>query len=117
LDYSTLKIGITLQVYGGQCLCGRLLFAGIKQYNFDSFITASNSIENRQETILNFLTLTLKAITVTGRKFLHWEGASNSTDEEITISLTGNTGLTAVFENTNSINSNDITADDAQIKL
>ena len=28
----------------------------VKQYNFDSFITASNSIENHQETILNFFT-------------------------------------------------------------
>jgi hypothetical protein len=66
---------------------------------------------------LKGLTLTLKAIPGAGGKFLHWEGASNSADEVITISLTGNTGLTAVFENTNSINSNDLNADDAQIKL
>ena len=66
---------------------------------------------------LKGLTLTLKAIPGPGGQFLHWEGASNSTDEEITISLSGNTQLTAVFENTNSINSNELVSNDAQIKL
>jgi hypothetical protein len=66
---------------------------------------------------LKGLTLKLKAIPGPGGKFLHWEGASNSTNEEITISLTGNTQLTAVFENSNSVNSNNLASDDSQIKL
>jgi hypothetical protein len=57
----------------------------------------------------------LKAIPEPGKVFLHWEGASNSKNSEIMLSLTGDTEITAVFENLISVE--DHTSDVMEIKL
>jgi hypothetical protein len=49
----------------------------------------------------------VKAIARPGYQFVRWEGISNSTNEEITIQLSGDGGLTAIFESGGSTGFND----------
>ena len=59
----------------------------------------------------------LKAIAKSDYKFMYWEGASYSINPEITISLSGNAQLTAVFELTNSIEGSEYAAGHLQIRV
>jgi len=59
----------------------------------------------------------LKALSKPGYKFIYWEGASSSTNPEITISLTGNAQLTAVFDLMNSNEDSEFAAGHLQINI
>jgi hypothetical protein len=65
-----------------------------------------------KDTPINF-----KAIAKPSYEFVYWVGASSSTNPEITISLTGNAQLTAVFELVNSIEDSEFAAGHLQINI
>lgn len=47
---------------------------------------------------LKDIPLTLKAVPSAGKQFVRWEGAVSSTNAEVTLTLSGNTSVRAVFE-------------------
>jgi hypothetical protein len=59
----------------------------------------------------------LKAIAKPGYEFISWEGASNSTDSEITLSLSESKQVTAIFDLTNLIENKDLSSGQLRINL
>ncbi|RJQ59570.1 MAG: T9SS C-terminal target domain-containing protein [Stygiobacter sp.] len=59
------------------------------------------SVEMKKNSATNIffkgIPLRIKALALPGYRFLHWEGVSNSTSPEISITLESNTTLTAIF--------------------
>ncbi|MFH0733790.1 MAG: CotH kinase family protein [bacterium] len=70
------------------------------------FVQNINIKDNYVQTLFKNIPVKIKAVSMPGYRFVKWEGASNSTDKEITLSLANSNNISAIFEVDQLLNQN-----------